>query len=128
MNNIQLVSLWEQATFNEIIWCQVCIKQTRLVGFFSWDNCIGGVIVCVLALSTEDRRFEPMWGQSKDYTIGMHYLSAQHATLRSKSKYCLARNQNIVSQWGRNNYRKKQLVDQCAVSHRYFTLCAYYLT
>ena len=38
MNNIQLVSLWEQATFNEIIWCQVCTKQTRLVVLYGVNS------------------------------------------------------------------------------------------
>jgi hypothetical protein len=35
---------------------------------------------------TVDRRFEPLSGQSKDYKIGICYLSAKHASLRRKSK------------------------------------------
>jgi hypothetical protein len=49
---------------------------------------IGGVMVSMLAS-----------GQTKDYKIGICRFSTNHAALRSKSKYWLARNQNNVSEW-----------------------------
>ena len=42
------------------------------------ENCIGGIMVSVLASSVVDRCFQPRLGQTKD---------------------CLARNQNNVSEW-----------------------------
>jgi hypothetical protein len=59
---------------------------------------IGGVMVSVLATSAVDRVFEPRWGQTEDYKIGICCFSAKHAALRRKSKYWLARNQNNVSE------------------------------
>jgi hypothetical protein len=63
-------------------------------------NRIGDVMVSVLASRAVDRGFEPWWGQTKDYKIGICCFSAKHASLRSKSKDWLARNQNNVSEWG----------------------------
>ena len=60
---------------------------------------IGGVMVSVLAPGAVDRGFEPRSGQTKDYQIGICCFSANHATLRRKSKYWLSRNQNNVSEW-----------------------------
>jgi hypothetical protein len=57
-------------------------------------------MVSVLASSAVDHGFKPRSGQTKDYKIGICYLSAKHAALRSKSKDWLARNQNNVSEWG----------------------------
>ena len=54
-------------------------------------------MVSVLASSAVDHGFKPRSGQTKDYKIGICYLSAKHAALRSKSKDWLARNQNNVS-------------------------------
>ena len=62
-------------------------------------NRIGGVMVSVIASSVVDRQFKPWLGQTKDYVIGMYFLSAKYAALRSKSKERLARNQNDVSEW-----------------------------
>ena len=62
-------------------------------------NCIGGLMVSVLASSAEDRGFEPRSGQTKDYKIGICCFSAEHASLRRKSKDWLSRNQNNVSEW-----------------------------
>ena len=62
-------------------------------------NRIGGVMVSVIASSVVDRGFTARSGQTKDYEIGMYCFSAKHATLRSKSKERLARNQNDVSEW-----------------------------
>ena len=57
-------------------------------------------MVSVLASSAVDRGFEcRSLGQTKDYEMGICCFSAEHAALRSKSKDCLARNQNNVSQW-----------------------------
>ena len=62
-------------------------------------NRISGVMVCVLVSSAVDRGFEPRSGQTKDYEIGICCVSAKHASLRSKNKDCLARNENNVSEW-----------------------------
>ena len=37
--------------------------------------------------------------QSKDYKIGIHCFSAEHTTLRSKSKDWFAQNQDNMSEW-----------------------------
>ena len=46
-----------------------------------------------------DRGFEPQWGQTKDYKIGICCFSAKRSALGGKSKDWLARNQNNVSEW-----------------------------
>ena len=51
-------------------------------------NHICGVMVSVLTSSVVDRGFEPWSGQTKDYEIGIYYLSAKHAVLRAKIKDC----------------------------------------
>ena len=56
-------------------------------------------MVSVLASSAVDREFEPQSGQTKHYKIGICCITAKHASLRSKSKTWLARNQNNVSEW-----------------------------
>ena len=43
------------------------------------------------------RRLEPRSGQSKYY--GICCFTANHAALRSKNKYWVARSQNNVSEW-----------------------------
>ena len=53
----------------------------------------------MLASSAVDREFEPWWGQTKDYKIGICCFSAKHAALNRKSKDCLALNQNNMSEW-----------------------------
>ena len=58
-----------------------------------------GVMVRMFASSAVDRGFEPRSGQTKDYTIGIWWLSAKHAALKTKSKDWLARNQEHVSEW-----------------------------
>ena len=57
-------------------------------------------MVSVLASSAIDRGFDPRSGQTKDYKIGICCFSAKQAALRRKSKDCLARNQDNVSEWG----------------------------
>ena len=47
-----------------------------------------------------DRGFESQSGQAKDNKIGMCCFSAKNATLRRKSKDCLDRKQENVSEWG----------------------------
>ena len=54
--------------------------------FFSPWNHIGGIMVSVLASSEVDRGFEPRSGQTKDYKIDICCFSANHASLRRKSK------------------------------------------
>jgi hypothetical protein len=49
-------------------------------------NCIGGVMVSVLASSALDYGFKPRSGQTKDYKIGICCFSAKHAALRRNSK------------------------------------------
>ena len=56
-------------------------------------------MVSMLSLSAADRVFEPRSGQTKDYGISMFCFFAKHASLRSKNKDWLARNQNNVSEW-----------------------------
>ena len=63
-----------------------------------FKNRISGVMVSVLASCAVDREFEPRLGQTKVYEIGICCFSAKHASLRSKSKDWLARNQNNVSE------------------------------
>ena len=63
-------------------------------------NRIGGIIVSVLASRVVYPGFESRSGQIKDYTIGICYFFAKHATLKRKSKDWVARNQNNVSEWG----------------------------
>ena len=58
-----------------------------------------GVMVSMQALSGVDCELEPRLGQSKDYKIGICCFFDKHATLRSKSKDWLARNQDNVSEW-----------------------------
>ena len=72
------------------------IMQNR---FSFYVNCIGGVMVSVLASSVVDRGFEPRSGQTKDCKIGISCFSAKRAVLRRKSKDWFARNQNNVSEW-----------------------------
>ena len=62
-------------------------------------DCIGGVMVSVLAWSAVDPEFEPRSSQTKDYLIGISCFTAKHAALRRKSKNWLARNRDNVSQW-----------------------------
>ena len=57
-----------------------------------------GVMVSVLASSVVDRVFESRSSQTKDYEIGICFLSAKYAALRRKSKNRLARNQDNVSE------------------------------
>ena len=57
-------------------------------------------MVSLLASSVVDRGFEPRSGHTEDYKIGMCCLSAKHATLRRKSKYWLARNQDNMFECG----------------------------
>ena len=56
------------------------------VGFLSFFNHIGGVMVSIPASSVVDRGFEPRSGQTKDYAIGICCFSVKHAALRRKSK------------------------------------------
>ena len=62
-------------------------------------------MVSVLASSTVDRGFETRSGQTKDYIIGFCCLSVKHGALRRKRKNWLARNRDIVSEWGNMSIR-----------------------
>jgi hypothetical protein len=61
-------------------------------------NCMGGVMVSMLARSAVDRGFEPRSGQTKTIKLEFAtlYFSAKHTALRRKSKDCLAWNQDNV--------------------------------
>jgi hypothetical protein len=74
-------------------------------------NCIGGVMVSVLASRAVDRGFEPLSGQTKDYKFCICCFSAKHAAIRRKSKDWLARNQNNVSEW--SDMSTRALLCQC---------------
>jgi hypothetical protein len=65
----------------------------------TFNKCISGVKISVLASSAVDRGFEPGSGQTKDFKIGICCFSAKHVALRRKSKDWIARNQNNVSKW-----------------------------
>ena len=62
-------------------------------------NRIGGVMISVLASSAVDRGFEQRSGQTKDCKTGICCFSAKHATLKSKSKDWLVRNQHNIPEW-----------------------------
>ena len=63
-------------------------------------------MVSMLASSAVDRGFEPKSSQTKDYKIGICCFSANHATLRRKSKDWLARNLDNVSECGDMSIRR----------------------
>ena len=52
-----------------------------------------GTMVIIITWSIVDCRLEPLSGQTKDYKTDIFCFFAKYAVLRSKSKYCLARNQ-----------------------------------
>jgi hypothetical protein len=54
-------------------------------------------MVSVLIWSAVDRGFEPRFGQTKGYYIGICCFSAKNASLRRKSKDWLAHNQNNMT-------------------------------
>ena len=49
-------------------------------------NCVGSVMVSVLASSVVDRGIEPGLDQTKDCQIGICCFSANHPSLRTNSK------------------------------------------
>ena len=50
------------------------------------DNCIGGVMVSVIASNAVDLGFEHWSDQTRGYNIGICCFSAKHTALRSLSK------------------------------------------
>jgi hypothetical protein len=80
---------------NVHLWLTSCYHLTM----FQNLNCNGGVMVNVLTSWTVECELEPWSGQTKAYKIGISCFPAKHATLRSKSKDWLARNQNSVFKW-----------------------------
>ena len=68
-------------------WCFVECHQKLAYDISSEYNCIGGVMVSVLASNAVDRGFEPRLGQTKDYTIDCvaSPLSTQHYGERAKT-------------------------------------------
>ena len=54
-------------------------------------------MVSLLTSSVVDHWFQPWSGQTEDYKIGICCFCDKHATLRSKSKDCVAQNQDNVS-------------------------------
>jgi hypothetical protein len=69
-------------------------------------NCIGDVIVSVLASSVVDRGFKLRLSQTKDYEIGICCFSAEHTVFRRKSKDWLALNKDNVSEWDDMSIRR----------------------
>ena len=67
--------------------------NTNLILIF---NLIGGVMVCVLALSVVDWGFEPRSCQPKDYEIGNCCFTAKHETIRRQSKDWMTKNPDNV--------------------------------
>ena len=61
-------------------------------------NCIGGVMVSMLASNSVYSGFEPRSHQTKDNEIDIYCFSAKHAALRSESKDWMAQNQDNVSE------------------------------
>ena len=55
-------------------------------------------MVSMFALSVVYCGFEPRSGKTKDYKIGICCFSTKNAEFRRKSKDCLARNRNNVSE------------------------------
>ena len=55
-------------------------------------------MVKVLSSSALKGGFEPRSG-TKDYIIGICYLSTKHTSLKSKSNDLLSQNQDSVSEW-----------------------------
>ena len=67
---------------------------------FYISNCMGGVLISVLASSSVDLEFKHLSVQTKDlYKIDICCFSAEYAPLRSENKDRLAQNQNNVSEW-----------------------------
>ena len=56
-------------------------------------------MVSVLVSSAVYRVFETRSGQSKDYLIGILCFSANHASLRRRTKDWLPENKNNVLEW-----------------------------
>jgi hypothetical protein len=71
----------------------VVLNNRGHLGQIPYDNQL------ILLVMLVDGGFEPQSHQTKDYKIGIYCFSAKHATLRVKSKDCLAQNQNNVSEW-----------------------------
>ena len=94
MTRATFVSFWMKL-LSFIDWCYY-YTQVSYTG--SWESLVFYLIV---------------WsGQTKDYTFGMCCFSARHAALRRKSKDCLARNRNNVSEW--SNISTRRLLFQWA--------------
>ena len=62
-------------------------------------------MVSVLASSAIYRGFELRSGKTKHYKIGIVCFFVKHASLRSRSKDWLVRNQNNVSEWSEISIR-----------------------
>ena len=74
------------------------IQDNHKLIYLYRENHISVVMVIVLASCTEDRRFEPQSGQTKDYKIGISCFSVKHAALKRRSKNWFAGNQDNVSE------------------------------
>jgi hypothetical protein len=56
-------------------------------------------MLSIYQTSAVDRGFEPRSSETKDYRIGISWLSAKHTALRRKGKYWMALNQDNGSEW-----------------------------
>ena len=68
---------------------------------------IDDVMVSLLASSAVDRGFEPRWGQTKDYTIGMCCFSAKYTSLRRKSKLVGSESLKLPKAQSETVYRRR---------------------
>ena len=62
-------------------------------------------MVIAFASSAQDRGFQSLPGQTKDYKIGICWFSDKDTALRKKNKDWVARNQDNVSEWGEMSFR-----------------------
>ena len=64
----------------------IVTEESHLCAHSKSGNRIGGVVVSVLASSGVDHGFESLWGQTKDYEMGIVCFSSNDIVLRSKGK------------------------------------------
>ena len=86
------------------------------IKYFVKFDLIGGLRINVLSSSVVDRGFDPKWGETKNYKIGICCFFSNHATLRIKREKKLTdlpRNQ-YESDWDWSNMSTRALLYQGA--------------
>ena len=94
--------LWQFCYANNIIISDICSYSFPYFSstVFKGRYYISGVMASIFSLSVVDRGFDSRSGQTKDWNWYLLLpIYAKHAALRSKSKDCLAQNQNNVYEW-----------------------------